>query len=254
VKTDNVRHLSLRPPATLSASSSVQIDDTLIDELDLTEGIGLRREPDGEWVLADLEPPPGEKRPGLSGPFGDLFGAGTVLVAGTAGSAEETFFQDWCARDASFFVKQWNGGVHRGGIPGESWVELPVVTDAEHERSSSAANVVAYGTPSTNRVLAAVADRLQLRVDPGKVRVGDRVYEGEDLGLIAVVAFPDGSSRYLGMHSGSSADATTSGAHLNWQLLPDYLVYDAERVLEWGFFDNDWQPVAAGTSGGEEVE
>jgi hypothetical protein len=106
--------------------------------------------------------------------------------------------------------------------------------------------VVAFGTMSSHRLLAELANQLQLRVGRGIVRVGERVFEGDDLGLLAVVAFPDGSPRYFAIHGGSSADATTAGAHLNWQLLPDYLVYSAERVLEWGFFDNEWRPVAAG--------
>jgi hypothetical protein len=210
----------------------------------------LRRDRGGPWVV-EVHPPQDEKRPELAGPFGDLFYAKTQLVTGTTGSAEESFFNDWCAKDAALFFKEWNGGVHRGGIRGENWVDLEVATDAEwlsHAGSQGrgAANVVAYGTPQSNKLLAAVADEVAVWAEPDMVRVGERVIRGESLGLIAVVPFPGGLSRYLGVHSGTRPDAVTSGAHLNWQLLPDYLVYDCERVREWGFFDNNWQPVPAG--------
>ena len=164
---------------------------------------------------------------------------------------KKSFFNNWCAKDAAFFFKEWNGGVHRGGIRGENWVDLEVATDVEwlsHESSyaGSRANVVAYGTPHSNELLAAVADEIAVWAEPEMVRVGERTIRGQKLGLIAVVPFPGGMSRYLGVHSGTSPDATTSGAHLNWQLLPDYLVYDNDRVREWGFFDNHWQAVPAG--------
>jgi hypothetical protein len=255
IKTENVRHLSLTPPATLVAGDQLVIDGTTVTGLDLAGGVGLRREAGGAWTVADHDPPAGQKRPQLAGAFSDLFHAETVLVPGTSGTAEETFFEDWCARDASFFFKQWNGGVHRGGIPGESWVDLKVMTDAEwlaqpDHREGAARNVVAYGTAASNKVIAAVAERFDLGVERGMIRVGENTFKREGLGLIAAIASPEAPG-YLGIHAGTSPDATTAGAHLNWQLLPDYLVYDQERVLEWGFFDNDWRPVPAETAESE---
>ena len=31
------------------------------------------------------------------------------------------------------------------------------------------------------------------------------------------------------------------GSHINWQLLHDYLVFDRDQVIKWGFFDNLWR-------------
>ncbi len=250
LRTDNVRRLSVRRPSRNGHETEFRVDGTSLVVPSEEQSLHFRRESRGPWVF-DVRPPQAEKRPELSGPFGDLFYTKTQLVTGTRGSAEESFFNNWCAKDAAFFFKEWNGGVHRGGIRGENWVDLEVATDVEwlsHESSYAAnrANVVAYGTPHSNELLAAVADEIAVWAEPEMVRVGERTIRGQKLGLIAVVPFPGGMSRYLGVHSGTSPDATTSGAHLNWQLLPDYLVYDNDRVREWGFFDNHWQAVPAG--------
>lgn len=36
-------------------------------------------------------------------------------------------------------------------------------------------------------------------------------------------------------------DAVTWGSHFGVQLLPDYLIYDGGKMLEWGFWDNTWK-------------
>jgi hypothetical protein len=251
IDTENVQHLAVDPPAVISGAGDLLVDGQAIRRANAHAIVGLRREQDGGWQLTDPDPPPGEKGPQLCGPFGGLFERGTVLVRGTTGSDEETFYQEWCSRDAAKFFKDSNGGVHRGGIPGLCWVDLPIVDDrkwlaAESKDGFDDRNVMAYGTPRTNAVLGKLADELNVYAETGEIRVGDRTFSGEGLGLIAVTPFPDGSGRYLGIHGGTSPDAITSGAHLNLQLLPDYLVYNASRVLEWGFFDSDWRPVPGG--------
>ena len=66
----------------------------------------------------------------------------------------------------------------------------------------------------------------------------------ESRSIIAALPHPDEPPRYLAIHGGTSPDAITAGAHLHWQLLPDYLVYDARRALAWGHFGNDWEVVS----------
>jgi pimeloyl-ACP methyl ester carboxylesterase len=253
IRTENVSRLQLRPSRDLDFGENLELDGTRIDGLDVRGSLDLQRSADGSWTVADTGPLSGEKRPGLAGPFGDLFHAETVLVTGTTGSAEETFFNAWCAHDAAGFFKKWNGGVHRGGIPGESWVDLAIVTDEEWASRDIAdetrtTNVIAYGTVESNGLIADVADRIPVSVTRDEIRVGDRSFTGDGVALIAVMPHPDRRGGYLAIHGGTSPDATAAGAHLNLQLLPDYLVYDAEHVLEWGFFDNDWSPVPVGGS------
>jgi pimeloyl-ACP methyl ester carboxylesterase len=242
IATDNVRHLALGPAPGALGATALWIDGQRVDGIDLRGRAGLRRSADGTWRLADEQPPAGEKRPGLSGPFGDLVGRRLVLAPGTLGSDEETFFLQWCAEGVNRHFKAWNGGVHRGGIRGESWMAFPIRTDtAVMEGADSGQSVTALGTPATNALLRVVADRLPVRFGPGEIQLGDRQFVGSRPAMIAVLPHPAGGDRYLAVHGGTTPDAITNGAHLNWQLLPDYLIYDGDNVLDWGFFDNAWQ-------------
>jgi hypothetical protein len=78
------------------------------------------------------------------------------------------------------------------------------------------------------------------------IRPRGRAWRGRQLTQFAVLPHPDGSDGYVAVHGGETPDAITTGAHLHWQLLPDCLVYDGERVVEWGHFDNGWRPARPG--------
>ena len=242
LRTENVRRLVLGPVPVAGASTVLRVDGALVSGVDLRAPVGLlRRHPGGPWEAAGGEPPAGQKRPAVCGPFGDLFRRGVVLVTGTTGSAEERFFLEWSAQDGASFFRTWNGGVHRGGIAGESWVDLPRMTDAEYlAAGDTRRNVIAFGTPATNALLGRLAGPLGLEFGADVIRLRGREWRGRDLALIAVLPYPDGSDRYVALHGGVTPDAIAAGAHLHWQLLPDYLVYDGERVVDWGHLDNAW--------------
>jgi predicted esterase len=242
VETENVQHVLLGPVPDATPAMKLIVDGTLVSGVDLRSQVGVRQTAAGTWERAERQPPRGEKRPGVSGPFGDLFRRGATLVTGTTGTAEARFFLDWCAREAAGFFRRWNGGVHRGGIAGESWVDLPVMTDAEYGASGDPRrNVIAFGTPATNALLAELANSLGLAVSERSIHLRGREWRGQQVAIIAVVPHPDGTDRYVAIHGGVTPDAITHGAHLHWQLLPDYLVYEQDRVLDWGYFDNQWR-------------
>ena len=183
-----------------------------------------------------------QKRHGVSGPFGDIFFGGTILVKGTSGSKASSFFNQWVADHAALYFRSRNGGVHRGGIPGQSDVVLPVVADkdlAEDQRRNN--NLILYGDFHSNRILKRFATKLPLRIGKGSIEIGGRIFRGDRVALIAIFPHPENSERYVGVHSGVTPDAITWGSHLDMALLPDYLVYDRGKVLGWGFFDNEWK-------------
>ena len=41
--------------------------------------------------------------------------------------------------------------------------------------------------------------------------------------------------------AGVTPEALTGATHLNLQLLPDYLVWDGDQVLDYGFSGNAWE-------------
>ena len=247
VRTENVRTLRLGP-LPLERAGPITIDGDALGVVDAGR-TGTFRRLDGRWRAGPVDLS-AEKRRGSSGPIGDLFFERTLLVTGTIGSAEDTFFTDWAARDAASFYQSRNGGVHRGGIPGLNTVDLRVVRDVDlgdAERRSH--NLLLYGTPRSNAVLARYASALPIGFEPGAVRLGDRTFTAERAAVIAAFPHPEHASRYVAVHGGVTPDAITWGSHLDLGLLPDYLVYAGGDVLEWGFFDNGWRPQGQGVPG-----
>ena len=59
--------------------------------------------------------------------------------------------------------------------------------------------------------------------------------------MFAVFPHPDNPGRYIAVHGGITPDALCWGNYLNLQLLPDYLVYEGGKMLDWGFWDNAWK-------------
>ena len=83
--------------------------------------------------------------------------------------------------------------------------------------------------------------RIPLEFKEREIILGRKSFWGEDVAVITALANPDNPDRYVAVLGGVSADAITWASHLNLALLPDYLVFEKEKVLEWGFFDNNWR-------------
>ena len=238
VTTEGIQALSLGP-APSGGAFALAIDGDALGEIDLSRFNRFARL-DGTWRAA--APQPGRKRPGVSGPISDLFFAGTLLVTGTAGTAEETFFNQMVAEHAPWFFRGRNGGVHRGGIGGQNAAALPVRKDGELTEDERARNnLLLYGTPSTNSVFARYADALPVQVGADSITLGGRTWKRPGVAAVAAFPHPENAERYVAVHTGTTPDAITWGSHLDMQLLPDYLVYAGGELLDWGFFDGNWR-------------
>ena len=260
VTTENVRRIAFGPLPE-AAGVEVRIDGTSFARLDLAAGAReFMRGKQGAWVRAERTAPAGNKRHGLSGPFGDLFIEPTVVVHGQSGSDAENHFNESVATNAVRFFNRFNGGVHRGGILGENSVPIPVLSDVRMldlvERDSAPgppaqgvvvdkalltrANLIFVGNYRSNAALAQLAPRLPLVFGKGRVELGGKAFTAAHLAFAAVFPHPD-NRRYVGVLGGSEPDAICWGSHLNLQLLPDYLVFDRARVVDWGFWSAAWR-------------
>ena len=172
--------------------------------------------------------------------MGDLFHQALTLVPGTAGTKEETFFKEWVAGHAQGYFRARNGGVHRGGIMGENWVDLPLCNDADLEELGQS-NLLLYGNERSNAALKKLSGDLPIEFEGDCIRLADNVYRGEKVGALAVFPHPLNAGRYAAVHGGTAADAICWGSHIDMQLVPDFLVYDGGAVLDWGFWGNDWR-------------
>ena len=240
LKTQGVRTLSLGP-VPQGGTRKIVVDDSALGPSDLETKHLLQRRPDGTWSRgADLAR---EKHHAASGPIGDLFHDGLIMVPGTAGTDEETFFNRWIADNARGYFSSRNGGVHRGGIMGHNAVQLPIVADADlGETELTANNLLLLGTLASNAVLARFQDHLPLAFEGDGIHLAGKTYQGPGLAIFAVFPHPLNPQRYIAVHGGATADALCWGSHLDMQLLPDYLVYAGGETLDWGFWDNQWKP------------
>jgi hypothetical protein len=221
----------------------------------------------GTWIRDEDPIPHREKRRGVSGPFGDLFIEPALLVYGTSGTDAETHFNQVMANEGLRFFHRTNGGIHRGGIPGENSVPLPVLSDQQLLQLSSGdasplklpeqnltldkdlaerANLFLIGNAKSNNALARLARNLPVAFSNGRIDLAGKTYQGEHLACLAILPHPDGK-RYVGLLAGNEPDAICWGSHLGWQLLPDYLVFNHAEVVEWGFWNHHWRHTAAGS-------
>jgi hypothetical protein len=241
VATENVRRLSLGPCARKTPV------DVVLDGFEFQNVLLWRRvvafEQEGkEWRYATAGVPAVQKRPGASGPIGDAFFGPVRLVPGTTGSGHENFLIDWMAGAIPGYFKQKNGGVNRGIFDGETQHEIPVVSDRQlADAALGQCHLFLLGTYDSNQILARFRGQLPLEFGSRSIRIGERVYQGENLGVCACFPSPANPDRLVVVTGGVSPTAITGATHFNLQLLPDYLVWDGDQMLDFGFFGNDWR-------------
>jgi len=235
LQTSNIRLLSF--PASRVTGQAITVDGQSLD-LQTAEKIVLQKS-DASWKQIQNIPVVG-KAPECSGPFGDMFFDRTQFVIGSTGCEEELFYHKWMSGFLQKTFKSENGGVHRGGIRGENIVEFTQVTDTELSDDLPDGNYLLFGTPASNAVLARYADKLVVKFGDGYLELCGKRYEGEDVCIVCVLPRPDDKPGYFGIIGGVSSQSICWASHLGLQLLPDYLIFDQGKVLDWGFFDADW--------------
>ena len=102
------------------------------------------------------------------------------------------------------------------------------------------ANLFLVGNVESNAVLKQLAPRLPIGFAPGKLSLGGKTYLGEHLACYALFAHPDGG-RYVAILAGNEPETVCWGSRVGLQLLPDFVVFAKEKVVEWGFWNNEWR-------------
>lgn len=246
VSTENVVSFRLAPSPGVElptgsspGSTSVTIDGRELVGTQLNGGVGsFTKDAAGDWQQGSAR----GKRHGGSGPVGDLFFDGTLLVPGTCGTDFETHVTRDVAAHAAKFYRSRNGGVHRGGIPGDNEVDLRVVDDAElAEEERRQHNLILYGTDASNSVLRQYGKAIPIAFEDDCIRCNGVEFRADGCAIIAIFPHPEHDQRYVAVHGGITEDAMCWGSHLDMALLPDYLVYAKGEVIEWGFWNSEWR-------------
>ncbi|MGH7224202.1 MAG: prolyl oligopeptidase family serine peptidase, partial [Gemmataceae bacterium] len=110
------------------------------------------------------------KRPGLQGPIDDAFMDSFLMVKPT-GKPLNAKVGDWASAERKHAVDHW-----RKQFRGEARVkDDTAVSDAD----IAAHNLILWGDPSSNKILARIADKLPIRWDGQQVRLGEEKFSAE---------------------------------------------------------------------------
>ena len=180
------------------------------------------------------------KQHGLQGPIDDAFMESFIMVRPTGKALNEKTGQ-WVDREMTRAIEQW-----RAQFRGDAQVKNDTeVSDADLANN----NVILWGDPSSNRLLARLISKLPLKWDARNLQIGGEIYSSSDHAPVVIYPNPLNPKRYVVLNSGFTFRGFGSNADQTPKL-PDYAVIDITKpattrapggVAMAGFFDEAWQ-------------
>jgi dienelactone hydrolase len=202
----------------------------------------VKEGPRGGWKEAAGADQGLRKRHGLQGPIDDALMDSFVMVRPTGKPLNERVGK-WTRGELSHAVDHW-----RRQFRGEARVR----DDADvTETDIAGSNLILWGDPSSNKLLARVLGRLPVRWDGRRVVVGRKTYPAESHVPVLIYPNPLNPRRYVVLNSGFTFreyDYLNNARQV--PKLPDFAVVDVSvpantrwpgRVVTAGFFDENWQ-------------
>jgi hypothetical protein len=227
VTTKNVARLKLDVPA-----ASFTIDGQTIK----AGANPIFERANGRWAIATGKPAGLRKIHGLQGPIEDAFRDGFLAVRGTG--------------------QPWNDGVH-GYVNSRldvfrsefaKWMRGDIrVKDDKAVSASDIANynLVLFGDPGSNVMIARVLGRLPIQWTKGEITVGSQKFPAADHALVMIFPNPLNPQRYVVLNTGHTftAHRVIAGSESTFfPRLGDYAVLTtAGAVKTGGFFDEHWK-------------
>ena len=253
VSTQNVTGLQIDIPAGRSPFHAQKPVTVVIDKQRVELGKPFT---DGTWnatlirngdvwsaATAELSAPDSlVKRHGLQGPIDDAFMDSFIVVRPT-GKARHEAVGKWVASELDHTVKEW-----RRQFRGDAIVKADSeISDADIASS----NLILFGDPQSNGILAKIADKLPISWSADSVKVGDRSFDATHHAPVLIYPNPLNPNRYVVLNSGFTY---REFAYLNnarqVPKLPDWAVIDTRtpanplwpgKVVAADFFNEAWQ-------------
>lgn len=195
-----------------------------------------------EFVQAPEDTTKPRKRHGLQGPIDDAFLDSFLMVRPT-GSAAHPKTGQWVKDEMERALVQW-----RRQFRGDARVKDDnAVTDAD----IAAHHLVLWGDPSSNQLLARLADKLPLRWDGGKLKAGGESFDASTHAPVLIYPNPLNPAKYIVLNSGFTFreyDQLNNARQV--PKLPDFAVVDVRQpptsrapggIATAGFFDERWE-------------
>jgi pimeloyl-ACP methyl ester carboxylesterase len=253
VATENVSALRIAMPSGGCPLDNTQPPTVRIDgyelkapaiETDRSWVAEFHKVPDG-WRVGPLEADTGlRKTPGLQGPIDDAFLDSFVMVRPT-GSAGGKQTGAWVAAEMKHATEHW-----RKQFRGDARVkEDTAITDADVADS----NLVLWGDPQSNSLLARIVDRLPIRWQGDELIVGKKSYAANSVMPVLIYPNPLNPRRYVVLNSGFTFreyDYLNNARQV--PKLPDWALVNTSvkptsrgpgEIVAAGFFDEQWRLV-----------
>ncbi len=247
MKTENVASLGVAIPASSEVLKlkTVEIDGTSIALEFVKEKVGAfgcYEKVQGKWLRA-----PGNqlglcKSHGLQGPIDDAF-MNPFLMVKPSGKPLNPKVGEWADKEMKHATTHWRKQF-RGDAPVKADSNITEADIKNH-------NLILWGDPASNSVLAKIADKLPIKWTAAGVTVGDKSY---DVGThVPVLIYPNplNSNKYVVLNSGFTFreyDYLNNARQV--PKLPDYAVLDITTppnarypgtVVRAGFFGEKWE-------------
>jgi dienelactone hydrolase len=189
-----------------------------------------------------------QKRHGLQGPIDDAFMDSFIFVKPT-GTPASSGIAKWVESEQAHAIREW-----RRQFRGDAQVrDDSTITDAEIASS----NLVLWGDPGSNRILARIADKLPIKWTGSDLVANGAKYSAATHAPILIYPNPLNPNRYVVLNSGFTFreyDYLNNARQIS--KLPDWAVVDTTvppderfpgRIAAAGFFSEkwDWKPAAA---------
>jgi len=201
------------------------------------------RKKDGSWAVVSDDPSGAiAKRHGLQGPIDDAFLDRFLMVRPT-GKPINALVGKFADNEMNHAVTHW-----RQQFRGEALIkDDKAITDADIAES----NLVLWGDPSSNAVLARIAEKLPVKWTKDSVMVGDKAFTADTNVPVLIYPNPLNPKKYVVLNSGFTFreyDYLNNARQV--PKLPDYAVIDVTspvtsrapgKVVAAGFFDERWQ-------------
>jgi hypothetical protein len=201
------------------------------------------RKVDGHWqTVAKVDDVSLRKRHGLQGPIDDAFLDSFLMVRPT-GKPLNDKVGTWADREMTHAVDHWRKQF-RGEARVKSDNAISAADIAEH-------NLVLWGDPQSNAVLAKIADKLPVRWDAQGIVIGSNTFDAAHHVPLLIYPNPLNPKRYVVLNSGFTFreyDYLNNARQV--PKLPDYAVVDVNvpvssrspgRIVTAGFFDEQWK-------------
>ena len=202
----------------------------------------------GQWSLAALSEIGNRKseiakRHNLQGPIDDAFTDSFVMVRPT-GQPLNAAAGQWAKSELAGAVFHW-----RRYFRGEPRVkDDSAITDDDIKNS----NLILWGDPSSNRLLARIADQLPIKWSAKEIKVGDQTCDATKNVPAFIFPNPLNPSKYVVINSGFTFPQYAGMSNsLQTPKLPDWVILDlsvplAERVggkgvVNANFFGEKWE-------------